>query len=298
MSFNFTLSARNVIEQKQLSSQTTLSSFQKPDFSVPRQHEDFIWLHDTLVETEEYAGLIVSRNETHLDAFFFFLLANFVFSLFFFSILHLIRSPQPHPNLTLRAPGRKCTNWGKVKPRWRRRSTPRWSRNWRREFSPCVSCTPSSTCLFDIDCPLFHFPFFQWISSRVQKDRPGPWSLPAKTVVSPYSEQGQKLSHFLGIRPGRECVIMQSQLSGQERKQGNGEDMWSMAYILLRSALTPFLAPFSVKAYTCQLGAALAALTHNSITHNSTANVIHAVCVKIYNVTWPWLPVIRAMIQS
>uniref|UniRef100_A0A8C6NNP9 Sorting nexin n=1 Tax=Nothobranchius furzeri TaxID=105023 RepID=A0A8C6NNP9_NOTFU len=38
---------------------TTLSSFQKPDFSVPRQHEDFIWLHDTLVETEEYAGLII-----------------------------------------------------------------------------------------------------------------------------------------------------------------------------------------------------------------------------------------------
>lgn len=40
--------------------QTTLSSFQKPEFSVPRQHEDFIWLHDTLVETEDYAGLIVS----------------------------------------------------------------------------------------------------------------------------------------------------------------------------------------------------------------------------------------------
>uniref|UniRef100_A0A8C8J3Z2 PX domain-containing protein n=1 Tax=Oncorhynchus tshawytscha TaxID=74940 RepID=A0A8C8J3Z2_ONCTS len=38
---------------------TTLSSFQKPDFSVPRQHEDFIWLHDALVETEDYAGLII-----------------------------------------------------------------------------------------------------------------------------------------------------------------------------------------------------------------------------------------------
>uniref|UniRef100_A0A3B4BA84 PX domain-containing protein n=1 Tax=Periophthalmus magnuspinnatus TaxID=409849 RepID=A0A3B4BA84_9GOBI len=38
---------------------TTLSTFQKPEFSVPRQHEDFIWLHDTLVETEEYAGLII-----------------------------------------------------------------------------------------------------------------------------------------------------------------------------------------------------------------------------------------------
>uniref|UniRef100_A0A8C1QMB1 Sorting nexin-5-like n=2 Tax=Cyprinus carpio TaxID=7962 RepID=A0A8C1QMB1_CYPCA len=38
---------------------TTLSSFQKSEFSVPRQHEDFIWLHDTIVETEEYAGLII-----------------------------------------------------------------------------------------------------------------------------------------------------------------------------------------------------------------------------------------------
>lgn len=45
-----------------LSFQTTLSSFQKQDFSVPRQHEDFIWLHDTLVETEDYAGLIVSLS--------------------------------------------------------------------------------------------------------------------------------------------------------------------------------------------------------------------------------------------
>ncbi|XP_055025945.1 sorting nexin-5 [Misgurnus anguillicaudatus] len=38
---------------------TTLSSFQKPDFSVSRQHEDFIWLHDTIVETEDYAGFII-----------------------------------------------------------------------------------------------------------------------------------------------------------------------------------------------------------------------------------------------
>ncbi|KAJ8248618.1 hypothetical protein GJAV_G00243940 [Gymnothorax javanicus] len=38
---------------------TTLGTFQKSDFSVPRQHEDFIWLHDTLVETEDYAGLII-----------------------------------------------------------------------------------------------------------------------------------------------------------------------------------------------------------------------------------------------
>ncbi|XP_057259107.1 sorting nexin-5 isoform X2 [Pezoporus wallicus] len=38
---------------------TTLPAFQNPEFSVTRQHEDFVWLHDTLTETEEYAGLII-----------------------------------------------------------------------------------------------------------------------------------------------------------------------------------------------------------------------------------------------
>ncbi|XP_029450334.1 sorting nexin-5 isoform X2 [Rhinatrema bivittatum] len=38
---------------------TTLSNFQSPDFSVTRLHEDFVWLHDALVETQEYAGLII-----------------------------------------------------------------------------------------------------------------------------------------------------------------------------------------------------------------------------------------------
>uniref|UniRef100_A0A3P9NJG9 Sorting nexin n=1 Tax=Poecilia reticulata TaxID=8081 RepID=A0A3P9NJG9_POERE len=41
---------------------TTLTNFQKPDFSVPRQHEDFIWLHDALVETEDYAVGILERS--------------------------------------------------------------------------------------------------------------------------------------------------------------------------------------------------------------------------------------------
>lgn len=30
-----------------------------PEFSVVRQHEEFVWLHDTYVDNEEYAGLIV-----------------------------------------------------------------------------------------------------------------------------------------------------------------------------------------------------------------------------------------------
>uniref|UniRef100_A0A8C6AP51 PX domain-containing protein n=2 Tax=Monodon monoceros TaxID=40151 RepID=A0A8C6AP51_MONMO len=38
---------------------TTLPTFQSPEFSVTRQHEDFVWLHDTLIETTDYAGLII-----------------------------------------------------------------------------------------------------------------------------------------------------------------------------------------------------------------------------------------------
>ncbi|XP_042637373.1 sorting nexin-5-like [Orycteropus afer afer] len=37
---------------------STLSTFQSPEFSAKRQHEDFVWLHDTLIETTDYAGLI------------------------------------------------------------------------------------------------------------------------------------------------------------------------------------------------------------------------------------------------
>lgn len=38
---------------------TTLPDFQKPEFSVLRQHEEFIWLHDALEESESYAGFII-----------------------------------------------------------------------------------------------------------------------------------------------------------------------------------------------------------------------------------------------
>lgn len=36
-----------------------LPHFAQSEFSVVRQHEEFIWLHDTYVENEEYAGLII-----------------------------------------------------------------------------------------------------------------------------------------------------------------------------------------------------------------------------------------------
>ncbi|ELT93904.1 hypothetical protein CAPTEDRAFT_183253, partial [Capitella teleta] len=38
---------------------TSLVEFQQPEFSVVRQHEEFVWLHDRYEETEEYAGVII-----------------------------------------------------------------------------------------------------------------------------------------------------------------------------------------------------------------------------------------------
>ncbi|XP_021110761.1 sorting nexin-5 isoform X2 [Heterocephalus glaber] len=46
---------------------TTLPVFQSPEFSVTRQHEDFVWLHDTLTETTDYAGLIIPPAPTKPD---------------------------------------------------------------------------------------------------------------------------------------------------------------------------------------------------------------------------------------
>ncbi|XP_055988020.1 sorting nexin-32 [Sorex fumeus] len=36
-----------------------LPHFAQPEFRVVRQHEEFVWLHDTYVDNEEYAGLII-----------------------------------------------------------------------------------------------------------------------------------------------------------------------------------------------------------------------------------------------
>ncbi|XP_014299043.1 sorting nexin-6 isoform X1 [Microplitis demolitor] len=38
---------------------TTLPEFQKSEFLVVRQHEEFVWLHDRFEEEEEYAGYII-----------------------------------------------------------------------------------------------------------------------------------------------------------------------------------------------------------------------------------------------
>lgn len=39
---------------------TTMQIFQKQEFLVVRQHEEFIWLHDRYEEEPKYAGYIVS----------------------------------------------------------------------------------------------------------------------------------------------------------------------------------------------------------------------------------------------
>ena len=38
---------------------TTLPKFVRPEFSVIRLHEEFIWLHDTFAENPDYAGFII-----------------------------------------------------------------------------------------------------------------------------------------------------------------------------------------------------------------------------------------------
>lgn len=46
--------------------QSTLTNFKQNEFSVVRQHEEFIWLHDSFVENEDYAGYIVRTPHVRL----------------------------------------------------------------------------------------------------------------------------------------------------------------------------------------------------------------------------------------
>lgn len=38
---------------------TTLQTFKKSEFSVIREHEEFVWLHDRFTENEDYAGIMI-----------------------------------------------------------------------------------------------------------------------------------------------------------------------------------------------------------------------------------------------
>uniref|UniRef100_A0A8C0VB53 Sorting nexin 6 n=1 Tax=Cyanistes caeruleus TaxID=156563 RepID=A0A8C0VB53_CYACU len=42
---------------------SSLPNFKQNEFSVVRQHEEFIWLHDSFVENEDYAGYIVFQEQ-------------------------------------------------------------------------------------------------------------------------------------------------------------------------------------------------------------------------------------------
>lgn len=48
-------------------------------------------------------------------------------------VLFTYRFLQPPPDRTLMPPERSCRSWGREKDPWPRRSSPRWSRSWRRE---------------------------------------------------------------------------------------------------------------------------------------------------------------------
>lgn len=38
---------------------TAMKTFKETEFSVIREHEEFVWLHDRFVENDEFAGYIV-----------------------------------------------------------------------------------------------------------------------------------------------------------------------------------------------------------------------------------------------
>nr|CAB3266466.1 sorting nexin-6 [Phallusia mammillata] len=46
---------------------TTLKEFRGNDFSVVRQHEEFVWLHDSYVDDEKYAGILIPPSPPRPD---------------------------------------------------------------------------------------------------------------------------------------------------------------------------------------------------------------------------------------
>lgn len=39
-----------------------MREYEKNEYSVVREHEEFMWLHDSFVENEEYAGILVNYS--------------------------------------------------------------------------------------------------------------------------------------------------------------------------------------------------------------------------------------------
>lgn len=98
---------------RSLGFQSGLPHFAQPEFSVVRQHEEFIWLHDTYVENEEYAGLIVRRGRAGLGGRELGLGQKAVTAPWQ-CIPPLSRFPQPLPGQTLRLHGKSCRSWVRV----------------------------------------------------------------------------------------------------------------------------------------------------------------------------------------
>lgn len=46
---------------------TTIKAFKETEFSVIREHEEFVWLHDRFVENEEFAGFIIPPSPPKPD---------------------------------------------------------------------------------------------------------------------------------------------------------------------------------------------------------------------------------------
>jgi len=46
---------------------TTITTFKETEFSVIREHEEFVWLHDRFVENEEFAGYIIPPSPPKPD---------------------------------------------------------------------------------------------------------------------------------------------------------------------------------------------------------------------------------------
>lgn len=89
----------------------------KPETSVVREHEEFLWLHGVLEENESYAGFIVSCS-----------LSRFSWKPSY------CRFPQLPQNRTLTPPVRNFRNWEKEKQLWRKKSSSRWSTTWNSQF--------------------------------------------------------------------------------------------------------------------------------------------------------------------
>lgn len=78
-----------------INTRTTLPEFRKSEFSVIREHEEFIWLQERFVENEMYTGYIVSCTLFLAKFPFFRQVLNLIL---FHTVVWQIPPPPPHPD--------------------------------------------------------------------------------------------------------------------------------------------------------------------------------------------------------